>query len=51
LVATAELLHIVVNNAWQSDIISLPIDESYSQIYPILQYVDDTLLIVPADLN
>lgn len=29
--------------------ISLPLDNSYGQKYPILQYVDDTLIIMPVD--
>jgi hypothetical protein len=48
-VAAAELLQIIINHAWENNIISLPVDESYGQSYPILQYADDTLLIMPAD--
>ena len=48
-VATAELLQIVINKAWQDGIIQLPVDNSFGQKYPILQYADDTLLILPAD--
>jgi hypothetical protein len=50
-VTTAELLQIIVNQAWHEGHISLPIDESFGQPYPILQYADDTLLIMPADAN
>ena len=48
-VATAELLQIVINKAWEDGTISLPVDNSYGQKFPILQYADDTLLIMPAD--
>jgi hypothetical protein len=48
-VNTAELLQAAVNFAWQQGDISLPLDESFGQKYPILQYADDTLLIMPAD--
>jgi retron-type reverse transcriptase len=48
-VAAAELLQIIINHAWENNTISLPIDESYGQSYPILQYADDTLLIMPAE--
>jgi hypothetical protein len=46
----AELLQAAVNFAWQQGNISLPLDESFGQKYPILQYADDTLLIMPADV-
>ena len=48
-VSTAELLQIAVNEAWQQGMISLPLDNNYGQKYPILQYADDTLIIMPAD--
>jgi hypothetical protein len=48
-VATAELLQVAINKAWNDGIINLPIDESFGQSFPILQYADDTLLILPAD--
>lgn len=47
-VLAAELLQIIFNHAWENNISSLPIDHSYGQDYPILQYADDTLLILPA---
>lgn len=50
-VATAELLQIAINKAWQDGILSTPLDNSYGQSYPILQYADDTLLIMPADMD
>ena len=39
----------MVNHAWHSGLINLPLEETYGQSYPILQYADDTLLIMPAD--
>jgi hypothetical protein len=50
-VATAELLQIIINYAWHEGVINLPINNSYGQDYPIIQYVDDTLIIVPAELE
>jgi hypothetical protein len=50
-VATAELLQIIINYAWHECIINLPIDSSYGQNYPIIQYADDTLLTVPANIE
>jgi hypothetical protein len=50
-VAAAELLQVVVNNAWHEGHIQLPVDNSYGQKYPILQFADDTLLILPADID
>jgi hypothetical protein len=48
-VATTELLQVAVNNAWHQGLINLPIADSYGQKFPILQYADDTLLIMPAN--
>jgi hypothetical protein len=48
-VLAAELLQIVINKAWIEGEITLPLDRSFGQDYPILQYADDTLIIFPAD--
>jgi hypothetical protein len=48
-VLAAELLQIVVNNAWINEEIQLPLNNSYGQDFPIIQYADDTLLILPDD--
>nr|XP_051207333.1 uncharacterized protein LOC127323200 [Lolium perenne] len=48
-VLAAELLQIVINKAWEDGDIALPIDRSYEQKYPVLQYADDTLIVFPAD--
>jgi hypothetical protein len=48
-VNTSELLQVVINDAWSRGGINLPIDEDFGQKYPILQYADDTLMIMPMD--
>jgi hypothetical protein len=50
-VSTAEILQYAINNAWQRGIISLPVDNDFGQKFPIIQYADDTLLIMPACTN
>ncbi|XP_071677070.1 uncharacterized protein [Lolium perenne] len=45
----SDLLQTVVNNMLQEGRISLPIEVNDPD-FPIVQYVDDTLLIIPADL-
>ena len=39
----------MINKAWENGDISLRLDNSYGQKFPILQYADDTLLIMPAN--
>lgn len=48
-VLAAELLQIIINEAWQNGDISLPIENSYGLGYPVIQYAGDTLIIMPAD--
>jgi hypothetical protein len=48
-VLAAELLQIVINEAWQTGLLNLPMEHSYGQKYTILQYADDTLIIMPAE--
>jgi hypothetical protein len=50
-VSTAEILQYVINDAWQRGEIALPIDNDFGQKFPIIQYADDTLLIMPACAN
>jgi hypothetical protein len=38
-----------VNEAHHRNLISLPLSSSYGQAYPIVQYADDTLIIMPAE--
>jgi hypothetical protein len=47
-VSAAELLQCVINHAWQNGEISLPLDNSFDLDCPIVQYADDTLIIMPA---
>ena len=46
----SELLQVVVNDLFQQGGIDLPI-VTHEEDYPIIQYADDTLLIMPADLS
>ena len=46
----SELLQVVVNDLFHQGGIDLPIVTN-DEDYPIIQYADDTLLIMPADLN
>jgi hypothetical protein len=47
-VSAAELLQCVINHAWQNGELSLPLDNSFGLDFPIIQYADDTLIILPA---
>jgi hypothetical protein len=49
-VVGSELLQLVVNDALNQEKIYLPIDVGDSVFY-VVQYVDDTLLIFPAELD
>jgi hypothetical protein len=49
-VNTPELLQAAVNYVWQQGNFRLPLEENFGQKYPILQYADGTLLIMPADV-
>ena len=46
-VLAADLLQTLVNDMLRNGVISLPI-ETHDKEFPIVQYADDTLLIVPA---
>jgi hypothetical protein len=50
-VNTADLLQSAINDAWQNGIINLPLADDFGQKFPIVQYADDTLMIMPADNN
>ena len=47
-VLAAELLQYMINKAYLDGILSLPLDHSFGLSYPIIQYADDTLIILPA---
>lgn len=48
-VIAAELLQILINQAWQNGDISIHIEHHGNMPYTIIQYVDDTLIIMPAE--
>jgi hypothetical protein len=48
-VNTSELLQFVNNDAWSRGEINLPIEEDFGQKYPILQYADNSIMIMLAD--
>ena len=45
----ADLLQSLINKAWRDGLVSVPINQPTSEHYPIVQYADDTLIILPAD--
>jgi hypothetical protein len=47
-VLTTDLLQNIVNKARMSDLLRLPIHVGYTEDFPIVQYTDDTLLIMEA---
>jgi hypothetical protein len=47
-VLAADLLQSIINIAKENGILKLPIDVSYSNDFPIVQYADDTLMIMEA---
>jgi hypothetical protein len=50
-VNTNDLLQAAVNDVWHRGLINIPIDNDFGQKYPIIQYADDTLMIMPADVG
>jgi hypothetical protein len=46
-VLAADLLQSIVNKAWQLGVLKHPISDNFGGDFPILQYADDTLLILP----
>lgn len=48
-IITADLLQSIINAAWSNGELTLPTNQAYGLDYPIIQYADDTLLIMPAD--
>ena len=45
----ADLLQTIVNKVWVNGILKHPLSDSFGGDYPILQYSDDTLLILPGE--
>jgi hypothetical protein len=50
-VLAANFLQCIVNKAWQMGILKHPLTENFGGDYPIIQYAEDTLLILPASAN
>lgn len=48
-VLAADLSQTVVNRAWNTSVLKHPLSDSFGGDYPIIQYADDTLLILPGD--
>src|SRR3954471_3084973 len=48
LVLAADLLQAAINDAFARDLIKLPFPRSQQMDYPVIQYADDTILIIPA---
>jgi hypothetical protein len=47
----AELLQVIINHAFMEGVLSLFIDQPASEDYPVVQYADDTIIILPSDRN
>jgi hypothetical protein len=45
----ADFLQTIVNKAWQMGVMKHPLSEDFGGDYPIVQYADDTLLILPVE--
>ena len=48
-VSAADLLQSVINKAWQTGILKHPLSDDFGGEFPIVQYADGTLLILPGD--
>ena len=48
-VLAAELLQIIINQAYRQGLISAPLSATKDKDFPIIQYADDTLMIMKAD--
>jgi hypothetical protein len=48
-VLAADRLQSIVNKAWLFGVIKHPLSDSFAGDFPIVQYADDTLLILPGD--
>jgi hypothetical protein len=44
-----DLLQSIVNKAYQMNTLNHPLSKDFDHDYPIVQYVDDTLIIMPTD--
>jgi hypothetical protein len=50
-VAVGDLLQDAVNEAVEEGILRLPIPQPASEDFPIIQYADDTIVVLPADIE
>ena len=48
-VLAADLLQSIINRAWQNGVLKHPLSDDFGGDSPILQYANDTLLILPGD--
>jgi hypothetical protein len=48
-VLSADLLQSIVNKAYNMNLLNHPLSKDFGQDYPIIQYTDDTLIILPAE--
>jgi len=48
-VFAADLLQSIINKAWHDGILNHPLSNNFEDFFPIVQYADDTLLILPAE--
>ena len=47
-VLAADLLQSAINKAFRENILSAPIPQNFGMDYPVIQYADDTILVMPA---
>ena len=48
-VLAADLLQTIINKVWQAGVLYHPLADDFEEFFPIVQYADDTLPIMPAD--
>ena len=50
-VIAPDVLQSLINKAWEEGHIQLPIEQPASEQYPVIQYADDTIIVLPADVD
>jgi hypothetical protein len=48
-VMAADLLQTIINSAFQLNLLKHPLSRDFGQSYPIVQYANDTIIIIPAE--
>lgn len=48
-VMAADLLQSIINNVFNQNLICHPLGQEFGGNFPIIEYADDTLLVMPAD--